>query len=252
MQGGLSEARILICNDDGIEAEGIHVLEQAARTLSADVWVVAPAFEQSGTAHSFTAHSRLTARQVGERRFTVSGTPTDCVLFACNVLFKDRRPDLVLSGVNHGANMGLDVVYSGTAGAAIEGALQGIKSFAFSLYGAKNGSRSWDTPLHFIPEIIERYFKRKWTPLSFLNVNFPDVRPDEVTGIEITSLGRRKIGDAIENMTENSGEYQFSIGYARRGEIEPGTDADAIMRHAVSVTPVSFELTAPDMAASLL
>lgn len=251
MQGGLSEARILICNDDGIEAEGIRVLEEAALTLSRDVWVVAPAFEQSGTAHSFTAHSRLTAKQVGERRFTVSGTPTDCVLFACNVLFKDRRPDMLLSGVNHGANMGFDVVYSGTAGAAIEGALQGIKSFAFSLYGAKSGSTSWMTPRRFIPEIIERFFTREWAPLTFLNVNFPDVLSEVVTGIEITALGRRKIGDSIENMVKNSGEYQFAIGYSRTGEIEPGTDADAIMRHAVSVTPVSFDLTMSEMAAML-
>lgn len=251
MQGGLSEARILICNDDGIEAEGIRILEQAALTLSSDVWVVAPAFEQSGTAHSFTAHSRLTAKQIAERRFTVNGTPTDCVLFSCNVLFKDRRPDMVLSGINHGANMGFDIVYSGTAGAAIEGALQGIKSFAFSLYGAKNASTSWMTPLHFVPEIIERFFKQEWAPLSFLNVNFPDVRPDEVTGIEVTALGRRKIGDSIENIIENGDEYQFSIGYSRRGEIKPGTDADAVMRHAVSVTPVSFDLMSPETEALL-
>ena len=121
----MKQARILICNDDGINAEGVSVLEQAALGLSDDVWVVAPADEQSGKAHSFTAKGDLIAVKRDERHFAVNGTPTDCILFACNVLFKGKKPDFIFSGINHGANLGFDVVYSGTTGAAIEGTLQG-------------------------------------------------------------------------------------------------------------------------------
>ena len=146
----MTQDRILICNDDGINAEGIHVLEEAALRLSDDVWVVAPALEQSGKGHSFTAKGNLTAVKIDDRHFTVDGTPTDCILFACNVLLKNHKPDFVFSGVNHGSNLGFDVLYSGTTGVAIEGTLQGIKSFAFSLYGAKQGSAYWS----MIPEVL--------------------------------------------------------------------------------------------------
>ena len=110
----LSKARILLSNDDGIHAPGLEVLEKIARTLSDDVWVVAPETEQSGASHSLTLHRPLRMRQMGERRFAVDGTPTDCVLLAINHILKDRKPDLVLSGVNHGSNLGEDVTYSGT------------------------------------------------------------------------------------------------------------------------------------------
>lgn len=243
MAGSLEQARILISNDDGIDAEGIRILEQAARRLSDDVWVVAPAGEQSGKAHSFTAKGTLNALRRDERHFTVDGTPTDCLLFACNVLFKDRRPDFVFSGVNHGANLGFDVVYSGTAGAAIEGALQGIKSFAFSLSGAKHGSEFWPDVLKMIPEIVQKAAFIPWKPRLFLNVNFPERAAEDIAGVKITSLSSRKIGDAVEIAEQKENGWRFNIGYARNGRIEPQSDTQAVSDGFVSVTPVCLDMT---------
>ena len=178
----MKQDRILICNDDGINAEGIHVLEEAARRLSDDVWVVAPAFEQSGKGHSFTAKGNLTAVKIDDRHFTVDGTPTDCILFACNVLLKNHKPDFVFSGVNHGSNLGFDVLYSGTTGVAIEGTLQGIKSFAFSLYGAKQGSAYWSMIPEVLPKVVEKTKAFEWPAHTFLNVNFSERAADQIKG----------------------------------------------------------------------
>ncbi|MGN1079028.1 MAG: 5'/3'-nucleotidase SurE [Alphaproteobacteria bacterium] len=243
MTGSLEQARILISNDDGIDAEGIRILEQAARRLSGDVWVVAPAGEQSGKAHSFTAKGTLNALRRDERHFTVDGTPTDCLLFACNVLLKDRRPDFVFSGVNHGANLGFDVVYSGTAGAAIEGALQGIKSFAFSLSGAKNGSEFWPDVLKMIPEVVQKTAFISWKPRLFLNVNFPERTAENIAGVKMTRLSSRKIGDTVDIIEEKENGWRFNIGYARRGMIEPQSDTQAVADGFISVTPVSLDMT---------
>lgn len=243
MTGSLEQARILISNDDGIDAEGIRILEQAARRLSGDVWVVAPAGEQSGKAHSFTAKGTLNALRRDERHFTVDGTPTDCLLFACNVLLKNRRPDFVFSGVNHGANLGFDVVYSGTAGAAIEGALQGIKSFAFSLSGAKNGSEFWPDVLKMIPEVVQKTAFISWKPRLFLNVNFPERTAENIAGVKITRLSSRKIGDAVDIIEEKENGWRFNIGYARSGMIEPQSDTQAVADGFISVTPVSLDMT---------
>ncbi len=128
----LAAARILISNDDGIEAPGLKLLTKVARTLSRDVWVVAPEQEQSGASHSLTLYRPLRVRKLGPRRFAVDGTPTDCVLLAVNVLLRDKRPSLVLSGVNAGGNLGEDVTYSGTVAAAMEATLLGVPAIALS------------------------------------------------------------------------------------------------------------------------
>lgn len=231
--------RILISNDDGIDAEGIKVLERAALTLFKDVWVVAPEFEQSGKAHAFTARDKMTVKQRDDRHFAIGGTPTDCILYACNALLKDHRPDVILSGVNHGANLGFDVTYSGTTGAAIEGTLQKIKSFAFSLDGVKEGRDEWATAEAFIPEIIKRYVMAKWLPYTFLNINIPSMPINEIAGIELTTLSHRKIGDAVECFEDGC----FRIGFNRSGLIKDGTDIEAITRGAISVSPIRLELT---------
>ena len=239
----MKQSRILICNDDGIEAEGIRVLEQAAHRLSDDVWVVAPATEQSGKAHSFTAKGELSALQKDDRHFAVTGTPTDCILFACNVLLKDHKPDFVFSGVNHGSNLGFDVIYSGTTGVAIEGTLQGIKSYAFSLYGAKHGSVFWPV----VPEQLERVVKKTaeidWPDRTFLNVNFPARFLDDIAGVKITCLSSRKIGDDILTVKKTERGTFFNIGYARSGIIETDSDTYAVQNGFISVTPVSVNMT---------
>lgn len=237
--------RILICNDDGIEAEGIKIAEEAARTLSDDVWVVAPAFEQSGTGHSFTARRAMSVKKIAEKRYAVSGTPTDCVIFACRYLLKDALPDLVLSGVNQGANLGFDVAYSGTIGAAIEGTLQGVRSIALSLYGAKNASNGahWETVRRYAPDVIRKLVGIGWSEDTLMNVNFPAVSADKCTGIEFPALSRRKIGDDVRVESLSDGEFSFKVGFVRTEDDSFGGDVEAVSRGAVTVTPVSVSLT---------
>ncbi len=242
----MKQSGILICNDDGIEAEGIHVLEQAARRLSDNVWVVAPAKEQSGRGHSFTAKGSLRAVKIDDHHFTVDGTPTDCMLFACNVLLKDQKPDFVFSGVNHGSNLGFDVIYSGTTGAAIEGTLQGIRAFAFSLYGAKKGSVYWPVVAEVLPEVVEKTAALEWPAHTFLNVNFPERAKEDIAGVRITRLSSRKIGDDIQILERTERETSFSIGYTRKGEIETDSDTFAVQNGFISITPVSVDMTNAD------
>ena len=142
----LSGARILVTNDDGVHAPGLKALLRIAKALSKDVWVVAPEHEQSATSHSLTLRRPLRARRIGPRRFAVDGTPTDCVLVALHRLMNDKPADLVLSGVNHGANLGEDVTYSGTIAAAMEGALLGVRSIALSQMRDGDGVIHWSTP----------------------------------------------------------------------------------------------------------
>ena len=248
----MNQSRILICNDDGIKAEGIRMLELAALRLSDDVWVVAPAAEQSGKAHSFTAKGDLEAVKIDDRHFAVNGTPTDCVLFACNVLLKDRKPDFIFSGVNHGSNLGFDVIYSGTTGAAIEGTLQGIRSFSFSLYGAKRGSDFWPVIPELLPSIVEKALTIDWPERTFLNINFPERSVRDVAGVRVTRLSSRKIGDDIQITKQTTQGISFNIGYARNGETEPDSDTYAVQNGFVSVTPVSVDITAFSRLADFL
>ena len=239
----MKQSRILICNDDGIDAEGIRTLEQAALRLSDDVWVVTPATEQSGRGHSFTAKGNLISDKIDNRHFTVDGTPTDCILFACNALLKGHKPDLVFSGINHGSNLGFDVIYSGTTGVAIEGTLQGIKSYAFSLYGAKNGSAYWPELPDQVVSVVEKTRGLEWPALSFLNVNFPERPIDKIAGIRVTKLSSRKIGDELHILEQTDQSTVFHIGYTRNGKIEPDSDTYAVQNGFVSVTPVSVDMT---------
>src|ERR1700733_586548 len=157
-QAGEGLMRILVTNDDGIHAEGLDVCEKIARLLSDDVWVVAPEYDQSGVAHSLSLNDPLRLRQIGERRFAVRGTPTDCVIMGARHLLNGHDPDLVLSGVNRGRNAGEDVIYSGTIAGAMEGTVLGIPSVALSQsYKSRSGQAPhWDTSLRYGPEIIRK------------------------------------------------------------------------------------------------
>src|SRR5437773_5276184 len=166
--------RILVTNDDGINAPGLKVLEKIARQLSRDVWVVAPEVEQSGAAHSLTLRRPLQIRRVSPRRFAVDGTPTDCVLLAVNRLVEGRRPDLVLSGVNRGSNLGEDVTYSGTIAAAMEGTLLNLPSIALSQTYQDRDTVSWDTALRHGTALIRRLCAIGWPQDVLINVNFPN------------------------------------------------------------------------------
>ena len=239
-----SSLRILISNDDGINAPGIKVLERIARTLSKDVWVVAPETEQSAAGHSLTIRRPLRVRKVSARRYAVDGTPTDAVLLGVNHVLKGKKPHLVLSGINRGSNLGEDVTYSGTVAAAMEGTILGIPSIALSQFITHPHPVKWGTAEHWAPGLIRRLLATGWSRNVLINVNFPDVIASSVTGIEVTRQGKRKIGDDIMERKDPRGEPYVWIGAQRAEERStPGTDIEAVLRGAITVTPLCFDLT---------
>ncbi|MEQ1716980.1 MAG: 5'/3'-nucleotidase SurE [Hyphomicrobium sp.] len=252
--------RILITNDDGISAKGLEVLKAIALGLSPDVWTVAPETNQSGTSHSLTLHQPLRLRQIDERTYAAAGTPTDCVIMGVRHLLKDQPPDLILSGINHGSNLGEDITYSGTVAAAIEGSLLGIRSIALSLmFGFEEGERRalWDTPLAHAPSLIKKLLETKWQPGRLVNINFPGVAPDAVAGIAVTSQGIRDQALLnIDSRTDPWGTPYFWFGFERKkSTLVAGTDLAAIAENKISVTPLSVDLTdakaLPDLAQHL-
>jgi 5'-nucleotidase len=240
----LSRLRILVSNDDGIAAPGIKVLERIARSLSKDVWVVAPEHEQSAAGHSLTIRRPLRVRTHGRRRYSVDGTPTDAVLLGVNHIIPGRRPDLVLSGINRGANIGEDVTYSGTVAAAMEATLLGIRAIALSQLITPPAAIRWDTAEAWAIRAIRPVLGVEWGPNVLININFPDVPADQVSGIVVARQGRRKLGDAIIERADPRGDPYVWIGAQRSEErSDPGTDVEAVLHGAVSVTPLSVDLT---------
>src|SRR5262250_2840273 len=190
----LSQAmRILITNDDGIHSEGLDVCAEIGRALSGDVWVIAPEFDQSGVSHSLSLNDPLRLREIGQRRFAVKGTPTDCVIMGARYVIPDGKPDLVLSGVNRGRNAAEDVTYSGTVAGAIEGTVLGIPSFALSqaYAAATRKDPHWATALKYAPDLIRRVLADGMPRDVFVNINFPDCPPEAVKGVAVTSQGKR-------------------------------------------------------------
>ncbi|WP_417789092.1 5'/3'-nucleotidase SurE [Terasakiella pusilla] len=243
----LSTARILISNDDGIHAPGLKVLETIAKSICDDVWVVAPETEQSATGHSLTLRRPLRIHKHGEKRYSVDGTPTDSVLLAMNEVMKDHKPDLVLSGVNRGGNLGEDVTYSGTVAAAMEATLLGVPAIAMSQYFEDSNRVEWDTALIHGPEVIRNLLKATWPANTLMNINFPDVIAKLVKGLSYTRQGRRKIGDDLAKGHDPRGEEYFWIGALRSQEsFLEGTDLHAIVNGKISVSPISLDFT--DMA----
>lgn len=238
--------RILLTNDDGINAAGFGALQQIAAALSDEVWCVAPETDQSGTAHSLTLHEPLRCRKLNERMFSVRGTPTDCAIMAVHNLMP-QKPDLVLSGVNHGENAGADVTYSGTIAGAIEGTLLGVPSIALSLClsGRKPSTGHWDTPIAHAPALIKRLVDGGWPEDVLINLNFPDCPPSEAKSPMVTRQSTHE--DTLWNIqdrTDGRGQPYFWVGYEGRDKLAPeGTDIWAIQRGHISVTPLHLDLT---------
>lgn len=241
----LAQCRILLSNDDGIEATGLKVLERVARTLSDDIWVVAPENEQSAVSHSLTVRTPLRIRTVSERRYAVNGTPTDAVLLAITHILKDHPPDLVLSGVNRGGNLGEDVTYSGTIAAAMEGTLLGVPSVALSQYVANERQKTpWATAERHAADVIRKLVTVPWPKGVLVNVNFPDIPADQVKGIEVAAQGRRKPGGELDRRLDPRGVPYFWIGTLRTEEpTRPGSDLAAVLQGSIAVTPLSTDLT---------
>jgi 5'-nucleotidase len=236
--------RILVTNDDGINATGIKTLEEIARTLSDDVWVVAPEVNQSGAAHSLTLHRPLRLRRLDERHVAVDGTPTDCVLLALQHIITDTPVDLVLSGINHGGNLGEDVTYSGTVAAAMEATLFKVPAVALSQVAADRKKVRWDTAEQHAPSLLRNLLKTGWPADVLININLPDVPPEEVRGWQVAAQGTRKIGDTLVERIDPRGEPYIWIG-ALRESTGPGegTDLASIAAGCISVTPVHLDMT---------
>lgn len=247
--------RILLTNDDGIDAPGLHALRQIASALSDDVWVVAPETNQSGASHSLTLHEPLRMRQLDDRAYAVRGTPTDSVIMAVRHILKDAPPALVLSGVNRGANMAEDVTYSGTIAGAFEGTILGIRSIALSLaYGLEPGKGlRWETAIAHGPEIVRKLLAVEWDPSTTMNVNFPDCDPDKVQGTVVTEQGRRDPGLlSIDERADTWGTPYYWLAFQRRRSKAPvGTDLWAIYNNRISVTPLYLNLTHQHMRTRL-
>lgn len=241
---GRRPLRILVTNDDGINAQGIKLLEQIARTLSDDVWVVAPEVNHSGAGHSLTLRFPLRWRQLSERHFAVTGTPTDCVLLALQRLIPGERADLVLSGINHGGNIGEDVTYSGTIAAAMEATLLGVRAIALSQVCRDRFKIKWATAEAWAPRVVESLAATDWPPDVLVNVNFPDCVARAVKGVQVTAQGKRKLGDDLVERIDPRGERYIWIGAVRHDEsYKPGTDLGAMADGYVSVTPVHLDMT---------
>ena len=249
--------RILLTNDDGVNAPGLELLERMARTFSDDVWVVAPTEEQSGAGHSLTLSFPVRLRKLGDRRFCVTGTPTDAVMMAIAWIMKDSPPDLILSGINRGANLGEDVTYSGTVSAAMEGALAGIPSIALSQAYSREGMG--DTPgkervaKADLFATADAWGEKVLGPLigtpmalrTLVNVNFPALSPDEVKGIRVVRQGIRDYGRLrIVQRTDPRGFNYYWFGLAPVVQT-PGhaTDLEALADGYVTVTPLHLDLT---------
>jgi 5'-nucleotidase len=240
--------RILLTNDDGIHAPGLAILESIAAMLSDDLWVVAPAEEQSGAGHSLTLSRPIRLRKHGERRYSVSGTPTDAVMMALAHIMKDCRPDLILSGVNRGANLAEDVTYSGTVSAAMEGALAGVRSVALSQVYAKEGMGDlvpFAAAEAWAEHVLRPLLEAPLPPATLVNVNFPALAPDAIKGIRVCRQGIRDYGRLrIVERTDPRGYRYYWFGLAPTIET-PGhvTDLEVVTDGYISVTPLHLDLT---------
>lgn len=241
----LARERILLVNDDGIEGPGMRLLERLVREVCDDVWVVAPDEERSGSAHSLSITLPVRARRLEEKRYAVKGTPTDCVLLAHHEFMRDAPPTLVISGINRGANLGEDITYSGTLSAALEGALLGMRAIAISQVFSFGSEPHWDTSERYTIELLEKLVAAEWPEDVFYNINFPDCAADDVTGVEVTSQGRRPPGSFVPERRVDGREvpyYWIRLLY-KEGDFPPGTDLAAAAHGAVSVTPLHPDMT---------
>lgn len=251
--------RVLITNDDGLHSEGIRVLAECAAEVFEDVWTVAPAGEQSGVSQAISLHRPLRLEQHGPQRFAIDGTPVDSVFVALGHVLADKRPDLVLSGINHGPNVGWDVYYSGTVGAAREALIHGVPSVAFSLVARPPFPFEALRPA--IIDILRRIRTRELSLEHLLNINFPAPREGAepgwlglpgVKGLMVTTLGKRYYGNEVVYREDPRGKAYFWIGGAwPRIEQLEGTDCEAVRQGWISVTPLGLDATSQTAMAAV-
>jgi 5'-nucleotidase len=237
--------RVLLTNDDGIDAPGLAVLETVAAELAEEVWVVAPEHDQSGTSHSISLHSPLRVSRQGERRFGVAGTPGDCVVMAVRHLMRDRPPALVLSGINRGGNLGVETMFSGTVGAAMTGLLLGLPSIALSQTFRDRENVRWDTARALAPGVVRKLLDVSHATPACLNVNFPDVDAAAAGPLTATRQGAGLVQgiDVLPNVDPRGIDYYWMRFQRGSRENEPDTETAAIALGRISVTPIYFDRT---------
>lgn len=242
----MASLRILITNDDGIHAPGLATLEAIARELSDDVWIVAPDFERSGASRSVSLAEPIRIRDFGAQRYSLlRGTPADCVIVACESLMRSAPPDLILSGVNRGQNLGEDITYSGTIAAAMEGTSKGVRSIAMSQVFAPPVEVRWDTALAHGAAVVRTLLDTDTPADVFHNVNFPNVDPQNVRGVRAVRQGRwgkvkLEVHDRID---ARNFPYAWLSFMHEAGTPDPDTDIGAAYDGWIAVTPLHCDLT---------
>lgn len=241
---------ILVSNDDGIAASGIRVLTEALAQQH-NVYVVAPDRERSAAGHSLTLHTPLRVEEIDEgkhgarKTWVTTGTPGDCVKMGVNALLsEDEKPDFVISGINHGPNLGADILYSGTVSCAMEGAMLGIPSIAVSLASMTAEYEDFQFSASFVVSLLDKIKDFKFPKKSILNVNIPKLDSEDIAGVKITELGRRMFTDAYERRVDPRGKvYYWMAGELINEPDDAKTDIAAVRNNMISITPVTYEMT---------
>jgi 5'-nucleotidase len=253
--------RVLLTNDDGFAAPGMAVMRAIAAEVADEVWVVAPRDDQSGTSHSVTLHHPVRLHRHGARDFAVEGTPTDCVIMALKHVMAAAPPDLILSGVNRGANIADEVAYSGTASAAFAALVMGRRAIALSQAFRNRDVLRWQTAQAWGATAVRTIWNAPWPADVCFNVNFPDVEPAEVVGLRAARQGGGSIIEMdVETRTDRRGQSYFWLGFLRHSseaglprdrDLGPDTDVGTLRERAVSITPLRLDRTARDLMGTL-
>ncbi|MBM7614088.1 5'/3'-nucleotidase SurE [Alkaliphilus hydrothermalis] len=239
--------RIVVTNDDGIFAEGIYHLAKALQAIG-EVIVIAPSTEQSAKGHSITLHSPIMVKKIkffdtDFEAYAVDGTPADCVKLAIEAILKDRRPDIVVSGINNGPNLGTDVIYSGTVSAAVEAAILGVPSIAVSMATTKIDN--YDGAANFACKIAKSILHIIDDQSTVFNINYPTCRPESIKGVKVTTLGLRKYCNSFDERKDPQGNsYYWVSGTALELEQNQDSDIVSIKNNYISISPIHFDLTA--------
>jgi len=242
----LSRARVLLTNDDGINAPGLMLLEEVVRPLVQELIVVAPEHEQSGSSHTVTMRHPLRLRDAGSGHYAVDGTPPDCVIMGVRHVMKDNPPDLVLSGINRGDNMGERVHYSGTLAACFEAGLIGIPAIGFSQYRLWGHHPNYDVARHWLGFVLKKLLSVSWTEGSFMSVNFPLVEDGKVKGVRATRLGRQHMTELTPGTDPRGLPYYWNNRATDLANaIDAGLDTDigAVQAGYIAVSPIAIDPT---------
>ncbi len=249
--------KILISNDDGINASGIMALTKAL-SLENEVFVIAPDRERSAAGHSLTLHTPLRVDEVepmygSKRTWVASGTPGDCVKIGLSaILSEEEKPDIVITGINHGPNLGYDILYSGTVSCAMEAAMKGYPSIAVSLSSLSCHPEEFDFTAYFIAKFLPKIKGINFPKKSILNINTPALHSEDISGIAITRLGTKMFTDSYEKRTDPRGKvYYWMAGELIKSDGNDGTDINALRQNKISITPVTFEITHKSIMADL-